>query len=132
MGYDIAVIGSGPGGYVSAIKASQNGSKVILFEEESLGGTCLNWGCIPTKSLLKSAEILEYIEEADKHGILIEQKPEIDINKMIARSRDIAMQLSKGIEYLLNKNNVTIIKKRASLLSNNSIIADSKKYYAKK
>ncbi len=95
MKYDLLVLGSGPGGYVEAIRAAQLGKKVGVIERESLGGICLNWGCIPTKALLKSAQVFEYISHSDDYGIKV-QKADIDFDKMIGRSRNVAEGMSKG------------------------------------
>ncbi|MBT8221412.1 MAG: dihydrolipoyl dehydrogenase [Bacteroidia bacterium] len=108
MKYDIIIIGSGPGGYVAAIRASQLGKKVAVVEKESLGGICLNWGCIPTKALLKSAQVYNYISHAEDYGISIKDaKP--DFSKMISRSRDVAGGMSKGVTFLMRKNNIEVI-----------------------
>jgi dihydrolipoamide dehydrogenase len=108
MNYDVLVIGSGPGGYVAAIRASQLGMKVGVVEKENLGGICLNWGCIPTKALLKSAQVFEYASHAADYGVLTsEVKP--DFEKMISRSRDVAGNMSKGIEFLFKKNKIDVI-----------------------
>lgn len=106
--YNLAVIGGGPGGYVAAIRAAQLGLRVALIEKEHLGGICLNWGCIPTKSLLKSAEIFELIQQAENFGIEV-SKPSFNLAKMVARSRNVAGNLSNGIRSLLKKNKITII-----------------------
>lgn len=112
MKYDLLVIGSGPGGYVAAIRAAQLGMKVGVVERESLGGICLNWGCIPTKALLKSAQVLEYIQHAQDYGIeLGESKP--DFEKVIGRSRDVANSMSKGINFLFRKNKIDVIEGEA-------------------
>jgi dihydrolipoamide dehydrogenase len=108
MKYDIIVVGSGPGGYVTAIRASQLGFKVAVVERESLGGICLNWGCIPTKALLKSANVFEYINHASDYGIKI-QKHEADFPGMIARSRGVADGMSKGVTFLMKKNKIDVI-----------------------
>lgn len=108
MNYDLLVIGSGPGGYVAAIRASQLGMKVGVVEKENLGGICLNWGCIPTKALLKSAQVFEYASHAAEYGVLTSDvKP--DFEKMISRSRDVAGNMSKGIEFLFKKNKIEVI-----------------------
>jgi dihydrolipoamide dehydrogenase len=108
MNYDVLVIGSGPGGYVAAIRASQLRMKVGVVEKENLGGICLNWGCIPTKALLKSAQVFEYASHAADYGVLTsEVKP--DFEKMISRSRDVAGNMSKGIEFLFKKNKIDVI-----------------------
>ncbi len=109
MNFDLIVIGSGPGGYPAAIRASQLGLKVAIVEKESLGGICLNWGCIPTKALLKSAQVFEYINHAADYGIKV-AKPEADFTGMIKRSRNVAEGMSKGVTFLLKKNKVTVIK----------------------
>ena len=92
--YDIVIIGSGPGGYVSAIRASQLGFKTAIVEKESLGGICLNWGCIPTKALIKSAEVFDYLNNVDEYGISIESYNK-NFNKIIKRSREVASKMSK-------------------------------------
>ncbi|HZB12014.1 MAG TPA: FAD-dependent oxidoreductase, partial [Chryseolinea sp.] len=103
--YDLIVIGSGPGGYVAAIRASQLGMKVGVVEKAELGGICLNWGCIPTKALLKSANVFEYIQHAKDYGIdLKDAKP--DIAGMVKRSRDVANGMSKGVQFLFKKNKI--------------------------
>ena len=114
MKYDLLVIGSGPGGYVAAIRASQLGMKVAVVERAELGGICLNWGCIPTKSLLKSAQVLEYARHAADYGIKIEQA-EPDFEAIIARSRGVADKMSHGIQYLFKKNNITVIEGHGKL-----------------
>ena len=96
MNFDVIVLGSGPGGYVTAIRASQLGLKTAIIEKESLGGVCLNWGCIPTKALLKSAQVFEYINHAEDFGISVE-KSNADFDKIIKRSRDVADGMSNGI-----------------------------------
>lgn len=108
MNYDLIVIGSGPGGYVAAIRGAQLGFSVAVIERAELGGICLNWGCIPTKSLLKSAQVLEYAQHAEAYGIQI-AGAEADFNAVIARSRGVADKMSKGIQYLFKKNNITVI-----------------------
>ncbi len=106
MQYDLIVIGSGPGGYVAAIRASQLGLKVGVVERAELGGICLNWGCIPTKALLKSAQVYNYIKHADSYGVKIEGSASADIEAMVARSRGVADNMSKGIQFLFKKYNV--------------------------
>lgn len=109
MNYDVVVIGSGPGGYVTAIRASQLGLKTAIIEKESLGGICLNWGCIPTKALLKSAQVFEYLNHAQDFGIKISAKPEVDFKTVIKRSRDVADGMSKGVQFLMKKNKIDVI-----------------------
>ncbi len=115
MNYDLIVIGSGPGGYVAAIRGAQLGMSVAVVERAELGGVCLNWGCIPTKSLLKSAQVLEYAQHAEAYGVKIE-KAEPDFDAMITRSRGVADKMSKGIQYLFKKNNITVISGTGKLL----------------
>ena len=106
--YDVIVIGSGPGGYPAAIRASQLGLKVGVVEKAELGGICLNWGCIPTKALLKSAQVFEYINHAEDYGIKV-GKPEVDIKDVVKRSRSVADGMSKGIQFLFKKNKIDVI-----------------------
>jgi dihydrolipoamide dehydrogenase len=115
MNFDLIVIGSGPGGYVAAIRAAKLDMNVAVIERESLGGICLNWGCIPTKALLKSAQVFEYIQHASDYGISIgDAKP--DFNSMVKRSRDVAEGMSKGIQFLFKKNKITPVFGTAKLL----------------
>nr|WP_016926601.1 dihydrolipoyl dehydrogenase [Rickettsia conorii] len=123
--YDVAVIGGGPGGYVAAIRAAQLKKKVVLIEKEHLGGVCLNWGCIPTKSLLKSAEVFEYIKHAKDYGIDA-KGAEINIKKIVERSREISSKLAGGVKLLLKKNKVTVIDGVASLAGNKVININDK------
>lgn len=109
MNYDIIVIGSGPGGYVTAIRASQLGMKTAIVERESLGGICLNWGCIPTKALLKSANVYEYLQHASDYGITVKEGS-ADFNAIIDRSRGVANGMSNGIQFLMKKNKIDVIK----------------------
>ena len=108
MNFDVIVLGSGPGGYVAAIRASQLGLKVAIVEKESLGGVCLNWGCIPTKALLKSAQVFEYINHAKEYGITVKDA-NADFSSVIKRSRDVADGMSNGIAYLMKKNKIDVI-----------------------
>jgi dihydrolipoamide dehydrogenase len=108
MAYDVIVLGSGPGGYPAAIRASQLGKKVAIVEKESLGGICLNWGCIPTKALLKSAQVFEYAKHAKDYGITIAD-PTADFTGVIGRSRGVADKMSKGIQFLMKKNKIDVI-----------------------
>ncbi len=114
--FDVIIIGGGPGGYIAAIRAAQLGKKVAVVEKNALGGICLNWGCIPTKALLRSAEILHLVKNAGQFGIQISDHS-VDFKAVIKRSRSIARRFSKGIEYLLKKNNITHIHGRGVLKS---------------
>jgi dihydrolipoamide dehydrogenase len=109
MKYDIIVIGSGPGGYVAAIRASQLGNKVAIIEKAEIGGICLNWGCIPTKALLKSAQVYKYAAHAADYGVKIEGNVVPDLTDMVKRSRSVAEGMSKGVQYLLKKNKIDLI-----------------------
>ncbi len=121
MNYDVIVIGSGPGGYVAAIRASQLGLKVGVVEKENLGGICLNWGCIPTKALLKSAQVYEYAQHALEYGVMASDvKP--DFAKMIERSRGVADSMSKGIQFLFKKNKIDVIAGFGKLKSKGVVI----------
>ncbi len=122
--YDVAVLGGGPGGYVAAIRAAQLGNKVAIVESNDLGGVCLNWGCIPTKALLKNAQIFDYIKNSKKYGINIDSY-EVNWSKVIKRSRDVSKRLSKGIEYLIKKNKITYLPKRGVLFDENTISLDN-------
>ena len=108
MKYDIIILGSGPGGYVTAIRASQLGFKVAVVEKENLGGICLNWGCIPTKALLKSAQVYDYLKHVDEYGLKAEAIDK-DFNAVIKRSRNVAEGMSKGVQFLLKKNKIDVI-----------------------
>jgi len=120
MNFDVIVIGSGPGGYVTAIRASQLGLKTAIIEKESLGGICLNWGCIPTKALLKSAQVFEYIKHAEDYGITV-KSADADFPSIIKRSRDVADGMSGGIAYLLKKNKVEVLKGYGKVLKGNKV-----------
>jgi dihydrolipoamide dehydrogenase len=129
MKYDLIVIGSGPGGYVAAIRASQLGMKVAVVERESLGGICLNWGCIPTKALLKSAQVFEYISHASDYGIQISEAKS-DFSAMISRSRGVADGMSKGIQFLFRKNKIEVLNGHGKLIPGKKVEvedADGKK-----
>lgn len=114
MNYDIIVIGSGPGGYVAAIRAAQLGFKTAVIEREALGGICLNWGCIPTKALLKSAQVFEYLNHAEEYGIKV-QGGEADFDAIVKRSRGVADGMSKGIQFLMKKNKIDVIMGTAKI-----------------
>lgn len=121
MNYDVIVIGSGPGGYVTAIRAAQLGLKVTVVEKENLGGICLNWGCIPTKSLLKSAQVFEYAVHAADYGVSVSGEVKADFAAMVKRSRDVADGMSKGIQYLFKKNKVESIFGLGKLAGKNTV-----------
>jgi len=124
MKYDLIIIGSGPGGYVAAIRASQLGMKTAVVEKTELGGICLNWGCIPTKSLLKSAQVLDYISHAQDYGIEVaDVKPNFE--KIIERSRGVAAGMSKGIEYLFKKNKIDVISGFGQLVDSKTVSVKS-------
>jgi len=127
MNYDVIILGSGPGGYVTAIRSSQLGLKTAIIEKENLGGICLNWGCIPTKALLKSAQVFEYINHAEDFGIIVKDA-NADFTNIIKRSRDIADGMSKGIDFLLKKNKVEVINGYGKVKKGNkiSVTADGK------
>ncbi len=112
--YDLIVIGSGPGGYVAAIRASQLGMKTAIVERESLGGICLNWGCIPTKALLRSAEVLRLAKHGKDYGLKID-KADFDLDAVVKRSRGVANQLSTGVKFLMKKNKIDVIEGTARL-----------------
>ncbi len=129
MNFDLIVIGSGPGGYVAAIRAAQLGMNVAVVERESLGGICLNWGCIPTKALLKSAQVFEYIKHSADYGIVVE-KASADFDNMVKRSRGVADGMSKGIQFLFRKNKITVVDGTGKLLPGKKVevtAADGKK-----
>ena len=113
--FDVIIIGSGPGGYVAAIRASQLGLNVAIIERESLGGICLNWGCIPTKALLKSAQVFEYLNHASDYGITVKEAS-ADFGAVIGRSRSVADGMSKGVQFLMKKNKIMVIMGNAQLL----------------
>ena len=128
MNYDVIVIGSGPGGYVTAIRASQLGLKTAIIERESLGGICLNWGCIPTKALLKSAQVFEYLNHAKDYGISADNI-KADFSAVIKRSRDVADGMSKGIQFLMKKNKIDVIMGTATVKTGKKVdikLADGK------
>lgn len=121
MRYDIAIIGSGPGGYVAAEKAAHLGFKVALIEKERLGGICLNWGCIPTKALLKSAQAYHYAVKGEDYGVEIEGSVKPNFSKIVERSRNVADMMNKGVEFLMKKNNVDVIFGKGSLTKDKTI-----------
>ena len=121
MSYDLLVVGSGPGGYVAAIRASQLGLNVGVVEKENLGGICLNWGCIPTKSLLKSAQVYEYSKHAADYGVSISGEIKPDFEAMVKRSRSVAEGMSKGIQFLFTKNKIEVIPGYGRLVDQNSV-----------
>ena len=118
--YDIIVLGSGPGGYVTAIRASQLGLKTAIVEKESLGGVCLNWGCIPTKALIKSAQVFEYLKHAEDYGLKVKEYDK-DFDAVVNRSRAVADTMSKGVQFLLKKNKIDVIMGYGSLLPGKKI-----------
>ncbi len=121
MKYDLLVIGSGPGGYVAAIRASQLGLKTAIVERAELGGICLNWGCIPTKALLKSAQVFDYINTASSYGITFSNEAKADLPAMVKRSRDVSANMSKGIQFLLKKNKIEVIQGTGKLTSDKKV-----------
>ena len=122
--YDLIVLGSGPGGYVSAIRASQLGLKTAIVEKESLGGVCLNWGCIPTKALLKSAQVFEYLKKADTYGLKIKDFDK-DFESVVKRSRGVADGMSKGVNFLMKKNKIDVINGYGRLFPNKIISVEN-------
>ena len=129
MKYDLIVIGSGPGGYVAAVRGAQQGLKTAVVERENLGGICLNWGCIPTKALLKSAQAYNYARHAEVYGVKA-TAVEADLSAMVDRSRGVAATMNKGVEFLLKKNNVDVISGTAALLPGKRISVDGTEYEA--
>jgi dihydrolipoamide dehydrogenase len=126
MNYDLIVVGSGPGGYVAAIRAAQLDMKVAVIERESLGGICLNWGCIPTKALLKSAQVFEYINHSSDYGIAVGDV-KADFGAMIKRSRDVANGMSKGVNFLMKKNKIDVIMGTGKLMRGKKVeVTDDK------
>jgi dihydrolipoamide dehydrogenase len=116
MNYDVIVLGAGPGGYIAAIRASQLGFKTAVIEKEALGGVCLNWGCIPTKALLKSAQVFEYAKHASDYGVILEN-PKADFGGMVKRSRGVAGNMSKGVQFLMKKNKIDVVMGYGKLIS---------------
>src|SRR5213593_1908043 len=108
MAYDVVVIGGGPGGYVAAIRAAQLGFKTAVIEREHLGGICLNWGCIPTKALLRSAEVLHLAQHAKDYGLILDGTPRPDPGAIVQRSRAVSRRLNDGVGFLMKKNKVAV------------------------
>ncbi|ULC60867.1 dihydrolipoyl dehydrogenase [Flaviramulus sp. BrNp1-15] len=127
--YDIIVLGSGPGGYVAAIRASQLGFKTAIIEKESLGGICLNWGCIPTKALLKSAQVFEYLKHAEDYGLKVKDA-DYDFDAVVKRSRGVADGMSKGVQFLMKKNKIDVINGYGKLKPGKKIDVDGTEYSA--
>jgi dihydrolipoamide dehydrogenase len=119
--YDLIVIGSGPGGYVAAIRAAQLGLSTAIVEKEALGGVCLNWGCIPTKTLLKTSQVWNYVKNAQKYGIEIKGDVSVNFEQVIKKSRQVASEMSKGINFLMKKNNIAIIAGIGKLTDNQTV-----------
>ena len=130
MKYDIIVIGSGPGGYVAAIRASQLGKKTAIVERAEAGGVCLNWGCIPTKALLKSAQVYTYCKNAAHYGLELAGEVRPDLEKIVARSRGVAETMSKGVAFLLKKNNIDLIQGFGRLKGDGRVDVDGTEYEA--
>jgi dihydrolipoamide dehydrogenase len=128
--YDIIILGSGPGGYVTAIRASQLGFKTAIVEKESLGGVCLNWGCIPTKALLKSAEVFEYLKHANDYGIQVNEYSH-DFDAVVNRSRNVAGDMSKGVNFLMKKNKIEVLKGYGKVKPGKVVDVDGVEYSAK-
>ena len=118
--FDLVVIGSGPGGYVAAIRASQLGMKVAVIEKEHVGGICLNWGCIPTKALMKSAETYSTLKQANKYGLTVDNFS-YDFGAIIKRSRQLAGRMSKGVQFLFKKNNITVVMGAGKLMAKDKV-----------
>ena len=127
--YDVIVLGSGPGGYVTAIRASQLGLKTAVVEKENLGGVCLNWGCIPTKALLKSAQVFEYLKHANDYGLTVNDFDK-DFDAVVKRSRGVADGMSKGVQFLMKKNNIDVINGFGKLKPGKTVDVDGKEYTA--
>ena len=127
--YDVIVLGSGPGGYVAAIRAAQLGFKTAIIEKESLGGVCLNWGCIPTKALLKSAQVFEYLKHAEDYGLSLEN-PDKDFGKVVERSRGVADGMSKGVQFLMKKNKIDVIEGMGKVKPGKKIDVNGTEYKA--
>ena len=126
MKYDVMIIGSGPGGYVAAVRAAQLGFNTAVVERENLGGICLNWGCIPTKALLKSAQAFNYIKHSETYGVKIEGSFKPDMNAIVERSRTVAANMGKGVAHLMQKNNITVIEGEARLTKDRKVSVEMK------
>lgn len=120
--YDVIIIGSGPGGYVAAVRAGQLGLKTAIVEREHLGGICLNWGCIPTKALLRSAEILDHSNHLKDYGLVLEGKVSADVKAVVARSRGVSARLNTGVGFLMKKNKVDVIWGEAKITKHGEIV----------
>ena len=127
--YDVIVLGSGPGGYVTAIRASQLGLKTAVIEKENLGGVCLNWGCIPTKALLKSAQVFEYLKHANDYGLVVKDYDK-DFDAVVNRSRNVAEGMSKGVQFLMKKNKIDVINGFGKVKPGKKVDVDGKEYSA--
>ena len=127
--YDVIVLGSGPGGYVTAIRASQLGLKTAVIEKENLGGVCLNWGCIPTKALLKSAQVFEYLKHANDYGLTVKDYDK-DFDAVVNRSRGVADGMSKGVQFLMKKNKIDVINGFGKLKPGKTVDVEGKEYTA--
>jgi dihydrolipoamide dehydrogenase len=127
--YDIIVLGSGPGGYVTAIRASQLGFKTAVIEKENLGGVCLNWGCIPTKALLKSAQVFDYLKHAEDYGLNVKEADK-DFSKVVERSRGVADGMSKGVQFLMKKNKIDVIEGFGKLKPGKKVEVNGTEYSA--
>jgi len=121
--YDIIVLGTGPGGYVTAIRAAQLGMKTAVVEKESLGGVCLNWGCIPTKALLKSAQVFEYLKHASDYGLTVKDYDK-DFDAVVNRSRNVAAGMSKGVQFLMKKNKIDVIEGYGKILPGKKVAVE--------
>ena len=119
--YDIIILGAGPGGYVAAIRAAQLGMRTAIIEKENMGGVCLNWGCIPTKALLKSAQVYEYLNHSADYGISTRETPQVDFTKIIERSRSVASAMSRGIDFLMKKNKIDVINGIGHILKDHKV-----------
>lgn len=127
MNYDIIVIGSGPGGYVAAIRASQLGLKTAVVEKAEIGGVCLNWGCIPTKALLKSAQVYSYMTHASDYGIKVGGQPEADFGAIVSRSREVAKGMSNGVQFLFKKNKIDLLTGTGKILPGKKVVVTNEK-----